>query len=101
MEIIAEYRAEIISNQSVEDDVIELLEQEIPDIQYTLMNDVHGKGLRTKKLGSAAWPEQNFVLYAYVDKEAAKKIKEIMAAVKKRFPNEGISLFFTKCEEIE
>ena len=101
MELIAEYRAEIISNQSVEDDVIELLEQEIPDIQYTLMNDVHGKGLRTKKLGSAAWPEQNFVLYAYVDKEAAKKVKEIMAAVKKRFPNEGISLFFTKCEEIE
>ena len=101
MELIAEYRAEIISNQSVEDDVIELLEQQIPDIQYTLMNDVHGKGLRTKKLGSAAWPEQNFVLYAYVDKEAAKKIKEIMASVKKRFPNEGISLFFTKCEEIE
>ena len=101
MELIAEYRAEIISNQSVEDDIIELLEQEIPDIQYTLMNDIHGKGLRTKKLGSAAWPEQNFVLYAYVDKEAAKKIKEIMASVKKRFPNEGISLFFTKCEEIE
>ena len=44
MDLIAEYRAEIISNQSVEDDVIELLEQEIPDIQYTLMNDVHGKG---------------------------------------------------------
>ena len=101
MELIAEYRAEIISNQSVEDDVIELLEQEIPDIQYTLMNDVHGKGLRTKKLGSAAWPEQNFVLYAYVDKAAAKKIKEIMAAVKQKFPNEGISLFFTKCPKLE
>ena len=97
----AEYRAEIISNQSVEDDVIELLEQEIPDIQYTLMNDVHGKGLSSKKLGSAAWPEQNFVLYAYVDKVAAKKIKEIMAAVKQKFPKEGISLFFTKCAKIE
>lgn len=96
-----EYRAEIISNQSVEDDIIERLEEEIPDIQYTLMNDVHGKGLHTKKLGSAAWPEQNFVLYAYVDKAAAKKIKEIMVAVKLKFPSEGISLFFTKCEEIE
>lgn len=52
-------------------------------------------------MDSAAWPEQNFVLYAYVDKAAAKKVKEIMAAVKKRFPNEGISLFFTKCEDIE
>ncbi len=101
MELIAEYRAEIISNQSVEDDVIELLEQEIPDIQYTLMNDVHGKGLKTRKMGSAAWPEQNFVLYAYVDAEAASKVKSVIAAVKTRFPNEGISLFFTKCEDIE
>ena len=97
----AEYRAEIISNQSVEDDIIERLEKELPEIQYTLMNDVHGKGLTTKKLGSAAWPEQNFVLYAYVDKESAKKIKEIMAAVKQKFPKEGISLFFTKCADIE
>ena len=28
------------------------------------------------------------------------KIKEIVEAVKTRFPNEGISLFFTKAEEI-
>ena len=27
------YRVEIISNQSVQDDIIELLEQEIPDLQ--------------------------------------------------------------------
>ena len=97
----AEYRAEIISNQSVEDDIIELLEEEIPDIQYTLMNDVHGKGLHTKKLGSAAWPEQNFVLYAYVDADAARKIKAMIEEVKVKFPKEGISLFFTKGVEIE
>ncbi len=99
--MIAEYRAEIISNQSVEDDIIERLEEEIPDIQYTILNDVHGKGLKTRKMGSAAWPEQNFILYTYVDKVAAKKVKEIMKAVKKKFPNEGISLFFTKCEDVE
>ena len=96
-----EYRAEIISNQSVEDDIIERLEEEIPDIQYTLMNDVHGKGLHTKKLGSAAWPEQNFVLYAYVDADAARKIKAMIEKVKVKFPKEGISLFFTKGVEIE
>jgi hypothetical protein len=95
------YRAEIISNQSVEDDIIERLETEIPDIEYTLMNDVHGKGHTTKKLGSAAWPEQNFVLISYVEKEAALKVKEIIASVKKKFPKEGISLFFTKCAKLE
>ena len=96
----AEYRAEIISNQSVEDDVIELLEQEIPDIQYTLMNDVHGKGLKTRKMGSAAWPEQNFILYAYVDVNAARKMKAVIEDVKLKFPKEGISLFFTKGADI-
>jgi len=95
-----EYRAEIISNQSVEDDIIELLEQEIPDIQYTILPDVHGRGANQKKLGSTVWPEQNFALYAYVDLAAAKKIKAIIKAVKNRFPKEGISVFFVKGADI-
>lgn len=97
----AEYRAEIISNQSVEDDIIERLEENIPDIQYTILNDVHGKGLKTRKMGSAAWPEQNFILYTYVDGDAARKIKAMIEEVKVKFPKEGISLFFTKGVEIE
>lgn len=96
----AQYRAEIISNQSVQEDITELLEQEIPEIQYTVFPDVQGRGIHSKKLGSAAWPEQNFVLYAYIDKAGAKKIKAIIRAVKQKFPNEGISLFFTKGAEI-
>ena len=93
------YRAEIISNQSVQEDITELLEQEIPSIQYTVIPEIHGRGIRTKKLGDTIWPEMNFVLFAYVEKEEALKIKEVVAAVKERFPNEGISLFFSKAEE--
>ena len=44
--------------------------------------------------------EMNFILFAYVDEDAAKKIKDVIAAVKERFPNEGISLFFTQCVEV-
>ncbi len=94
------YRAEIISNQSVQEDITELLEQELPSIQYTLIPEIHGRGGRTKKLGDTIWPEMNFLLFAYVEKEDALKIKSIVEAVKKRFPNEGISLFFTKAEEL-
>ncbi len=94
------YRAEIISNQSVQEDIIELLEQELPSIQYTLIPEIHGRGGRTKKLGDTVWPEMNFILFAYVEKEAALKIKAVVEAVKQRFPNEGISLFFTKAEEL-
>ena len=94
------YRAEIISNQSVQEDITELLEKEIPSIQYTVIPEIHGRGGRTKKLGDTVWPEMNFVLFSYLEKEDALKVKTVVEAVKERFPNEGISLFFTKAEEL-
>ncbi|MCH5293386.1 MAG: hypothetical protein J1E07_06625 [Treponema sp.] len=93
------FRAEIISNQSVQEDIIERLEKEIPSIEYTVIPELHGRGIRTKKLGDTIWPEMNFVLFSYIDDDNAQKIKEVVAAVKKRFPKEGISLFFTKAED--
>lgn len=93
-----EYRAEIICNQSIQDDVIELLEQEISDIQYTFIENVNGKGLSSKKLGNTTWPEMNFLLFVYSDLAGAKKIKTIVETLKKKFPQEGISVFFSKCE---
>ena len=60
------YRAEIVSNQSVQDDITERLDKEIPGIQYTVIPEVHGKGLKTKKLGDVVWPEMNFILFAYI-----------------------------------
>ena len=94
------YRAEIISNQSVQEDLIELLEENIPGIQYTLIPEIHGRGTKTKKLGDTIWPEMNFVLFSYVQDDEAVKVKTVVEAIKKRFPNEGISVFFTKGEEI-
>lgn len=94
------YRAEIISNQSVQDDIVELLEQEIPGLQYTIIPDVQGRGATSKKLGDTTWPEMNFCLFAYCDLEGAKKIKAIIGFIKNKFPKEGISLFFSKGEEI-
>ena len=93
------FRAEIISNQSVQEDIIERLEKEIPSIEYTVIPELHGRGIRTKKLGDTIWPEMNFVLFSYIDDDNAQKIKEVVADVKKRFPKEGISLFFTKAED--
>ena len=94
------YRAEIISNQSVQEDIIERLEQTLPSIEYTVIPEIHGSGKRTKKLGDTVWPEMNFVLFTYVEEEAARKIKEIVETVKQRFPNEGLRLFFTKGVEL-
>ena len=87
------YRIEIISNQSVQDDITELLEQEIPEIEYTVIPVVHGRGRRAKKLGTTIWPEQNFLLFAYTSYEDALKAKVIVETIKKKFSSEGISMF--------
>ncbi len=92
-------RAEIIANQSVQDDIQELLEQEIEGIEYTVFQEVKGKGLTSKKIGDTVWPEMNFVLFSYLSEDNAKKLKQIVEAVKKRFPREGISVFFTQAVE--
>ena len=94
------YRAEIISNQSVQEDITELLEQEIPSIQYTVIPEIHGRGGHSKKLGDTIWPEMNFVLFSYLEEADARKVKEVVEKVKQKFPNEGISLFFTKAVEL-
>ena len=83
-----DYRVEIIANQSVEDDITDLLEHELPDIEYTVLPVVHGTGLRTKKLGTS------------ISKENALKVKEIIAALKEKFPDEGISFFCSKTAEL-
>ena len=87
------YRAEIISNQSVQEDIIERLEREIPSIQYTVIPEISGRGVRTKKLGDTVWPEMNFVLTAYVSPKAAESVEACVNQVKQKFPREGINLF--------
>lgn len=96
----AMYRAEIISNQSVQDDITDLIEQEIPGVQYSIIPDVMGRGASSRKLGDSTWPEMNFLLFVYTDLEGAKKVKAIVKAVKNKFPSEGISVFFTKGEDL-
>lgn len=95
-----EYRAEIISNQSVMDDIIESLENEISDFEYTVIENAQGSGISSKKLGNTVWPEMNFILFAYTDLENARKIKDIVSRLKAKYPREGMNCFFTKSEEL-
>lgn len=94
------YRVEIIANQSVEEEITQYLAEEIPDIQYTILPTVSGKGLSSQKLGNTTWPEQNFLLFTYVNHQVALKIKEIIQTVTERFPKEGISFFAVEAAEL-
>lgn len=90
------YRAEIIANQSVQDDIIELLEENIPNVLYTIFPLVVGRGKKNYKLGTSTWPETNFVLVSYIEDSEKEKVEKIIQAIKNRFPDEGVKLFFVK-----
>lgn len=94
------YRIEIVANQSVEEDITELLDEEISDLEYTVVPTVNGRGIHSRKLGTTTWPEQNFLLFSYVDREKASKIKEIINEVQMKFPKEGISFFCVQEAEL-
>lgn len=87
------YRCEIIANNSVQDDIIDVLESACPGVLYTIIPTVYGRGENDRKLGSTTWPETNFVLTTYVTEDMLKGIRNSVAAVKQRFTGEGIKLF--------
>ena len=87
------YKAEIISNQSIQENIIELLNERIQNFQYTIIPEVYGSGINTKKFGDTVWPEMNFVLTAYVSSKVAETVRSCVEQVKQKFPREGINLF--------
>lgn len=92
-------RCEIIANQSVQEEITLLLEEKIPDILYTTVPLVTGRGKNSYKLGSTTWPETNFILITYVSDDKVRFIKAIIQAVKQKFAGEGIKLFCVKAVE--
>ena len=87
-------RLELIANRSVENEIMEALEANIQDFYYTLLPQIHGKGKTKYRLGTATWPELNFLLISYLNDEDAAMVKTAIQKVKERFPHEGIKLFF-------
>ena len=86
-------RCDIIANQSVEDDIIEILEKNITDFEYTIDENLFGKGKKSRKLGDSVWPEMNFVMIAYIDEKSVTVVHECVNQIKMKFPKEGINLF--------
>ncbi|WP_407425061.1 PG0541 family transporter-associated protein [Treponema sp.] len=93
-------RAEIIANQSVQDEIISLMEEHIEGVLYTIIPMAVGRGKKSYKMGDGTWPETNFVLFSYMEDEKVPVLKAIIKAVKEKFTNEGIKLFLVKAEEI-
>jgi len=86
-------RVEIIANRSVEENVLEALAKEGVAKFYTKIPNVLGVGACGPRMGDAVWPEENFALIVWCEKEEADGIEKAIKAVKEKFPGEGIKLF--------
>ena len=89
----ADFRCEIIANQSVQEEITSLLEEKIEGFQYSVVEETFGRGLQSRKLGSSVWPEMNFVLTAYITKEELSVVTNVVESVKSIFHSEGIQMF--------
>ncbi|MEJ5188499.1 PG0541 family transporter-associated protein [Treponema sp. J25] len=89
-------RIEIIANRSVQEEITTRLETAIDGFAYTLIPVVQGVTPERRRLGDATWPEENFILFAYVKDSIVPLVEEVIAVVKNNFPAEGIKLFTTE-----
>ncbi|MDR0323557.1 MAG: hypothetical protein LBI12_03815 [Treponema sp.] len=86
-------RIEIIANQSVEENILEVLAKEEAGKFYTKYPNILGVGSSGPRMGDSVWPEVNFVIVIWCEKKEAAKIKQAVETVKEKFPDEGIKLF--------
>ncbi|WP_210359721.1 PG0541 family transporter-associated protein [Borreliella garinii] len=95
------YRIEIISNVSLELDILECMEkieQELGEpIYYSKIENVYGKGKKGEKHGNGVWPEENFILIIYTsNKSIVNRLKDIVDDLNRSYPTEGINFFILK-----
>jgi len=86
-------RVEIIANRSVEENILEALAKEQVGKYYTKIPNVWGVGACGPRMGDAVWPEENFALIIWCEKDEAKGIQAAIQKVKAKFPGEGIKIF--------
>jgi hypothetical protein len=85
---------EIFANNSVEENILEALVRANAGKYYTKIPNVYGVGSSGPRMGDAVWPEENFSLVIWCEKEEARRVKKAVDSVKLKFPDEGIKLFW-------
>ena len=86
-------RLEVIANHSVEENILEALQKGGVGKYYTKYPTIFGVGSSGPRMGDAIWPEENFALIFWCEESEALGIQEVVAEVKKDYPDEGIKVF--------
>lgn len=90
-------RFEVFANQSVREEIVLAFER-LEGARYTIVPTVQGKGREDWKLGTVAWPEENFLLISYMEDEAAAVAGRELDRLKGEFPLEGIRYFLISAQ---
>lgn len=93
-------RLELFANRSVQDDLFERLEKENLVKNFSLIPETQGVGNNGPRRGDHIWPEENFVLIAYMEMDEAKRVGAIVDDLREFFPSEGITVFATPTVEL-
>lgn len=89
-------RVEIVGNHSVEQDLLDALEKYLPQLYWTKIPTVQGRGMTGSKLGDAVWPQSNFLWFSVCREEEEVILRRIVNEIRNRHPTEGIFLASTE-----
>ena len=86
-------KLEIISNQSIEEDIIGVFERCGYGENFTCTAPVLGRGRHGRREGSAIWPEENAIFTVYVEDEELEGLLTDLKKLKEGFPEEGFRCY--------
>lgn len=89
-------RVEIVGNHSVEQDLLDLLEERLPRLYWTKIPSVQGRGNTGSKLGDGVWPEENFLFFSICGEDEEAALRQIVQDIQVRHPTEGIFVSSTE-----
>ena len=67
---------------------------------YTKFSHVMGAGYSNPHLGDSVWPQLNMMYIIYCEKAEAKKIRQIIIKLRKKYLTEGIACFMSQAMEL-
>lgn len=88
-------RVEIYINFGLESELLDAFKSEKIAEHYSRIGNVLGCGFTEPKMGDSVWPQVNSQFIIYCSEDEAKKIKSIVNDIREKYPNDGISIFFT------
>lgn len=92
-------RVDIFINQSITEDLSDLLKEANLMEAYTRWTPVFGTGHSGPREGSSIWPETNSAVLLFIEDDQISVLKTIIKSLKENYPDEGLKCFISQGPE--